>query len=350
MQAPYFRSQFRPETARLIAPPDALNANSGAALVPPTTEDHSYSFATVPFDGSMIVKSKRAIHYFDKRGTVNPGLQITSTSEDVYFCGMNMERGNTVRLVYGIMNPTTKELVINEKLLLPDNTTVVRQIIRVYLPAIYKYDPLSTHIMFSSLPTAKAGTSVSFEVIVNKKADGTDISHSIQVKYTRNAGVQIVDTDLADGIYPWLHVSYRTTFQNSPVSQNYSTTYAAGVRRSSEASSGGIVSILSGGNYLDIMYNEGYLPVPTLNASLDPYMLLVPINSDIVVMSSSISSDGTKRGGSVPQQRVFSRPSFDNWLAAVAANGGSLYTREWVGQFPEIDQASLVNRNKVKRG
>jgi len=311
MQNPHVPFGRRFEDNATIPPPKALLLNPGAALTSPLQDAHAVVFAAPPFKGEFVAKSQRKLYYYDSRRTVVPSLTVTSATEDVFFMGFL--DSDAVRLCTGTIDPGTKVLTV--ELRVPGEPVKVLR--TVQLPTEFAYSSLDTTIELTGAYLAKA-PHVSFVVLVNKATNGSAVNKLLRVS-TMSDVVEIVNIG-TDSQYPWLLVNFCT--QNTDTNR---AVFTGPVHRVSSADTLGSLSIISGGNFFEVMYPTTYLPTPPLPASVNPYQLIVPVTSDVVTFSSSVSADGATLGGSLPMQRMFSRNHFDAWLRDIALNKGSLY-------------------------
>jgi len=302
---------YRYEDNAMIPPPKALPLNPGAALTSPLLDAHAIVFAAPPFKGEFVAKSQRKIYYYDKRGTVIPSLNVTSSSKDVFFMGFL--DNDSVRLCTGVVDPVTKQLVIE----LRSPGVGVRVLRTVQLPVEYAYSSVDTTITLTGVYLNRA-PHVSFIVLVNKADNGGVINKMLRVSLASDV-VEVVDID-TNSQYSWLLVRYCT--QCTDVRH---AVFTGAAHRVSSVDTLGAISIVSGSNFYEVMYPTTYLPTPALPASMNPYQLIIPVTSDVVTFSSSVSENGASLGGSLPTQRIFSRSHFDAWLRDISLNKGSLY-------------------------
>ena len=301
----------RHEDNAMIPPPKSLPLNPGATLTSPLLDAHAMVFAAPPFKGEFVAKSQRKIYYYDNHGTVVPSLSVTSLSKDVFFMGFL--DSDSVRLCTGVVDPVTKQLTIE----LRAPGVGVRMLRTVQLPVEYAYSSVDTTIMLTGVYLNKA-PHVSFIVLANKADNGSVINKMLRVSLTSDA-VEVVDIG-ANSQYSWLLVRYCTQ-----CTDGRHAVFTGAAHRVSSADTLGAISIVSGSNFYEVMYPTTYLPTPALPASMNPYQLIIPVTSDVVTFSSSVSENGASLGGSLPTQRMFSRNHFDAWLRDVSLNKGNLY-------------------------
>jgi len=311
MQNPNIPFSRRFEGSELIPPPKALMLNPGAATTSPLHDTHAVVFAAPPFKGEFIAKSQRKLYYYDKNGSIVPSLTVTSTTKDVFFMGFL--DNDSVRLCVGVVDPVTKRLVV--ELRVPNEPAKALRTLQ--LPVEYAYSALDTSIELTGAFLNKA-PHVSFVVLVNKATNGSAVNKMLRVTAMSDV-VEVVNIG-ADSQYPWLLVSYCTA-----CTDGRRAVFTGNVHRVSSADTLGTFSMVSGGNFYEVMYPTTYLPTPAMPAVSNPYQLIVPVTSDVVTFSSSASEDGGALGGSLPMQRMYSRPYFDAWLRDVALNKGNLY-------------------------
>ena len=311
MQYPNVPFGRRHEDSATIPPPKALPLNPGAALTSPLLDAHAVVFAAPPFKGEFVAKSQQKLYYYDNRGTIVPSMNVTSTTKDVFFMGFL--DNDSVRMCTGLVDPVTKILTIELR-----SPGVAARVLRtIQLPAKYAYSSLDTTISLTGV-NLNVAPYVSFIVLVNTATNGDLVNAMLRVPLASDV---IEDIDVGtESQYPWLLVSYCT--QCNDVRR---AVFTGAAHRVSSADTLGAFSIVCGGNFYEVMYPTTYLPTPSLSAAVNPYQLIVPVTSDVVTFSTSVSEDGATLGGSLPSQRMFSRIHFDAWLRDIALNKGSLY-------------------------
>ncbi len=311
MQYPQIPFGHRAEDNAMIPPPKALTLNPGAALTSPLLDAHAIVFAAPPFKGEFVAKSQKKLYYYDKNGAVVPSLTVTSATKDVFFMGFL--DNDAVRLCTGVVDLATKQLIVE----LRTPGAAVRVLRTLQLPTDYVYSSLDTTITLTGV-NLNVAPHVSFIVLVNKATNGDLVNKMLRVASDSDT---VEEVDIGTGSqFPWLLVSYCT--QCTDVKR---AVFTGAAHRVSSADTLGSISIVSGGNFFEVMYPTTYLPTPSLAAALNPYQMIVPVTSDVITFSTSVSGDGATLGGSLPTQRMFSRNHYDAWLRDIALNKGSLY-------------------------
>ncbi len=322
---------YKANTARVISPPDKLPMlHSGTAISSPVQETGSYVFGVPPFDGSFIVKGRKTIYYYDKEGTLIPPASVMANAAytDTFFISFFGAYKNGIKYYYGQFNGNILK-VFSLECNLDTGVSVIKEVGSWDIPN-NPITSLSSHI-FAWNMGSKTDNRMMFNLLANTTVNGKPSKRVYEFK----VGSTEVKDVLLSGVNGSHMYDINLMYMTSAHSVQ-STIYASSVRRASESDSSGAVSVFYGGMYLDIIFPNFYgIPIPTLDPDTNPYQKIIPVTQDIMCISTSISGDGTVLGSSSPNQRIFSRTSWDEWLRHCCINGGTIYESEWHGKWRE---------------